>query len=944
LSAGGYEATDSGVSKRSKDYMKQERKCLWISRLFTGVISVCLVSCEIKEAKLKKNLYADPAPESSTSDITKPNFNEKSPTEPVLQEASAVSRLGLKISNTAEDSTPGKIEKENISTKPPPQKEGSELQDQTETGKSQPEKAKPISSDLAKIAVIKELIESIGKTRVTDGYLGFKRTRAISVDKLVKIGESAVPYIREVLREQDAKRKAAAILALRRIGAKDPETVTALVSALSDDRKTVLPELLRAVAELGPLAKEGLPIIRNAIGHENYSVCKEAMIALEKVSDFTGDNLVLDIIALNSVVNRSNSELARKAAEILAIKAKSYDKSLPLLLRIFEYGDSFEASYAIMALGEIAKEKKEILHYIDRGLRENDRRVKVSSIIALSNADVKDLSIELEDSFRACLRDESEIVRYNAINVAGEMGPNALAYITDLIEQLYDSDPANKESAVSAIAKIMPEQFQIPPLTDSIAYPAELSDMKSKLISTSQYHFEQAVRYLINVARPYMRLPSQDRNLKEAMGSVMYMRDISKQTDVAISRLVLGLGSSNKKDQIFAVNSLGKLGIRAQDALSALAQLAQSNNIDLARMASQAAKSILVPGYEQQCWKQATDSDHAKAELFAMPVMPQEELIKIAGDKKGASSDEVIQGLLYYFNNVASYERLDIADALAKIGARAKVATPYLAGFLNSTMDISFYSERIIDALIAIEGEAAILYLSKALENTRDSLQQMKLAKALGSFGAKAEPAVPVLVAKIKSSVRKRTDSVSLCYIDALGAIGNKAKVSLPLLYSLLSDKNQHLRHETITAIGMIAADSGYADQRLITALNDSYEHARFQVAIALGKIGDTSDQVVSALIRAMQDGRSTIGPFLALSNLGPGAKAAAPFVVDLLQDRNANMGELGMGKIHGLRALGKLGYHPESEKFLRKVVRYTRINSFHDEAEKSLQELMRDR
>ncbi len=181
--------------------------------------------------------------------------------------------------------------------------------------------------------------------------------------------------------------------------------------------------------------------------------------------------------------------------------------------------------------------------------------------------------------------------------------------------------------------------------------------------------------------------------------------------------------------------------------------------------------------------------------------------------------------------------------------------------------------------------------------------------------------------------------------IEALGKIGTEAKASLPLLYSIIKESGGFERHNAIIAAGLIAKGSKQADRCLIDVLRErSNENVCFQAAISLGEIGDTSPAVVSALINAMQDGREAVAPIIALGELGPGAKAAIPALIAFLKDNNANMGPIGIGKIHGLRALGKLGYDRQSVEFLNDVVYYTRVRHFRDEAQKSLDAIKRER
>lgn len=811
------------------------------------------------------------------------------------------------------------------------------------SGNTQPNNPSLSMAEAGGSVDITELMKSLTASRLTRTTMGFPHTEYPTVIKLIEIGSPAVPYLLRALKETDELMRSCAIMALSKIEPKDPHTIEALIAALGDQRGAVLRELLPAIENLGPQAKAGIPQLRETLRHSDPAIRLRAVTAIGAVSDFEGTSGALDVEALTALLKDPDAEIALEAAETLAVKAHSFTESVPFLLRVFEHSDSHRGSRVLLALGQITDQRIEVVPVIAKGLLESDRTIKISALLALSR--VPELSPKLVRGFRFCLTDKTEMVRYNAANLAGQMGSKGRQFVPELIPLLHDSYTANREVAVLAIQNLMPEHYPRGTVAErSQETSKKLYKLDTELQSTDHSIFESAVVFLLREARPAAGYVVQTEDTRERISEnfrhMDYLENLAEKTAVAIERLRRDLTSPSSEKQRFAISSLGAFGLAAQTALPDLIDLQRSPNAMIAVAAREASQKIAIPGQQSRCLALARQ-ENAQREITAKNRLPKpdlsaKELAKLASQQKTAATETVLSGLLYYLNEGDSLENSRAAEGLSEIGSRAKPATPKLIELLR-TSGSGFWSDHYLKALAAIEGEAAIGTMCELLRNTRDSILQSNVAKTLSTFGAKAKSAVPLMMQNIRNAEQSIT-SPRGDLIEALGKIGPEANESLPLLYSIIEESDSFARHNAIMAVGLIAKGSKQADHCLIVALMDkSNENACFQAAVSLGEIGDTSQAVVSALISTMQDGRDATGPILALGELGPGAKAAIPALIALLKDNNSNMGHLGMGKIHGLRALGKLGYDRQSVEFLNDVVRYTRVQDFRVEAQKSL-------
>jgi HEAT repeat protein len=82
---------------------------------------------------------------------------------------------------------------------------------------------------------------------------------------LARIGEPAVPALIETLNDRDPKVRAAAAMALARIGSQAKAAVPALIKALKDKDPDVRREAARALGQMGPAAQEAVPALLEAL-------------------------------------------------------------------------------------------------------------------------------------------------------------------------------------------------------------------------------------------------------------------------------------------------------------------------------------------------------------------------------------------------------------------------------------------------------------------------------------------------------------------------------------------------------------------------------------------------------------------------------------------------------------------------------------------------------
>lgn len=156
---------------------------------------------------------------------------------------------------------------------------------------------------------------------------------------------------------------------------------------------------------------------------------------------------------------------------------------------------------------------------------------------------------------------------------------------------------------------------------------------------------------------------------------------------------------------------------------------------------------------------------------------------------------------------------------------------------------------RAADALVQY-GPTQIPAIVQVLEDKTLDGARLSAAQALGSYGAKAEAAVPALVAAMKDAKWNGRDGAAM----ALGRIGQRPDEVVPaLIEALKSDPDETVRAAAAEALGKISHDGGRVVTALARALDDKAVNVRAEAAEALEKLGPKAREALPALQKAAQ-------------------------------------------------------------------------------------------
>jgi HEAT repeat protein len=651
--------------------------------------------------------------------------------------------------------------------------------------------------------------------------------RASAAKALARIGEPAIPTLIEVIKKNENEHaRYAALESLGKMGPAASSAVQTLIEMLEDESRSdfwihsirlvealgnigsdqAIPALTKVLLEdfsdgdrmeaakaLGNIGSEqAIPALIKALGDEWLPVRHSAAHALGDIGPSEDPTIFSqEISALTKLLEHERDSMKHSLAEILGDMGS--EQAIPALAKTLLNASlsSNTRRAAAVAIGEIGSPSPQAVSALIKALEDDEwvREAAVYSLLVIG-AEVPSSTVPvlvglLEDDWRT---------RRDAILVLGEMGPAAGPAVPALTEALGDRNNVVKAAAAYALGGIGPAAAPAVP---------ELGRMlKNK-------SFENL---------DFLGLGSVHGIVVNALGNI--------GSNEAVSVLIEVLRDSGKGPIIkaAAIKSLGLIGSSAgEQAVTALIPflkdsfLRKSAAIALGGIGPAAAPAVpgIIPMLED-------------------PISLDSQIALEAITKIG---EPAVPHLITALKDGNEKIREQAAHALTLIGE------PAIPALKEAMKDPSL--KDIVPGIMTDIGESSIPSLVLALKDP-DEDARLAAAKALGSMGPKAKPAVPALVQALEdgsAGVRKQA-ALSLSYIRAKEAVPALVKTSA-------KDSDSAVREAASTSLERIGPATVSEVPALIVLLKESDLDTSLAATGALVKVGEPA---VPSLVELLKD------------------------------------------------------------------------------------------
>ena len=420
-----------------------------------------------------------------------------------------------------------------------------------------------------------------------------------------------------------------------------------------------------------------------------------------------------------------------------------------------------------------------------------------------------DLSILVED-----LKDKKAEVRANAVRRLTGIGEAAKPAVPALVKALNDSDAKVRYRVVIALGNLWSGIESGPEIETAIPALVKLLKEDDEYTRRRTIYALRKIGPAARAALPAWNEISRNRNDPLEMEAFSAINDIERPATDDVSALAALLKNQDAKVRGQAAKRLDSMGMksvllsgsfRGEAAISALIEALKDPESNV-RYYSLSALSTLMYN--------ATPPD------------------------LGA----IIPTLTELLKDAHSGTRWQAALLLGKIGPRSRAAIPLLTRILtdgdDTTRGYAAYALGQIGPESTVAAPELLKLLKDPVANVRESA-----ATALG----KVDPgSARVVIAALSEDLKHEELAFRGRAARALGSFGSEAKPAVPLLADMLKTEDYFWRHEVVRTLEKIGPGAREAVPALRSVLNDRVDYVRVAAAIALLRIAPESDSEIA--------------------------------------------------------------------------------------------------
>ena len=361
-------------------------------------------------------------------------------------------------------------------------------------------------------------------------------------------GKSLGHWVKE-LKKGDEQRANEAIRALAAIGA---PAVPELAPLLKDKSYSIRTRGVAALFQIGPAAKEAIPLLIRMLGDPNSGEPK-----------YEGGAVTMTL-----------GEPEAKALRLLVITTLYHisEVAMPALVAALTDNDQLVRLGALQALELDSTTPEEATAGLLAVLKDEHPGVRGSAGRLLARR-----GREIVPSLVVLIESSDANGKKGAIGALGELGPAAADAVSTLQVALRDGDEGVREAAAESLGKAGP---LAPPVVESLV--VALSDNSEKVqlaaaIAVAKYQVKEAIPVLLKTVQ-------YDTTETEGI-----LKDLDSQVGDLLSRTV---EESTAKDATRAANALGEMGAAAREVVPALIQAKQHRSPEVRQAATEALAKI----------------------------------------------------------------------------------------------------------------------------------------------------------------------------------------------------------------------------------------------------------------------------------------------------------------------------------------------------------------
>jgi predicted Zn finger-like uncharacterized protein len=286
-------------------------------------------------------------------------------------------------------------------------------------------------------------------TALQDLHPELRSYAARALGQLGADARPAVPALLKAARDRESSVRQSVVRALGNFGTEAKDAILQVIAeALKDSDRDTRRAAGDALASLGVLGVNELPMVRDLLKHQDTEIRSSAARALGQM----GKAAKPAVPALVAAFKDSDKSVRKPVVEALAVIGGSPKELVPILAEVVTDTDKALSKSAALALAKFGADAKEAAPALATVLSDPDKELRKSAAVALGKmgADAKSAVSALAD----CLKDEDRDFRLQVIATLGAIGPDAKAAVPALIQVFESREKDMHRKCALAIGKI----------------------------------------------------------------------------------------------------------------------------------------------------------------------------------------------------------------------------------------------------------------------------------------------------------------------------------------------------------------------------------------------------------------------------------------------------------------------------------------------------------
>lgn len=699
---------------------------------------------------------------------------------------------------------------------------------------------------------------------------GSENDRVTATQKLIKIGEPALPILTEALENESAMMRVSLLHILWNIG--DKGAAKAIMKRLKDEDAQVRSRAAIALGLMHGLTgnKEVIDSLIETLKDADEEVRANALMALGSIGGNSVSKYLIEALKDNAV------EMRISAARALA-KIGGKDAGLALI-EALEDGDRFVSASAARSLGIIKDKRatKHLLKYLTEGFKTYGP-LQMAAVESLGRIGDK----EAVKPLIGLLKNGELLIRLNAVEALGLMGDKEA--VKPLIELLKNEDSPIRYAILEALG-LIGDSAAVPTIAEmlndsdvdlrisaahSLGSIADKSSCESlvKMLKYEDIWF-YASEALIKAGPPAVPVLVEGLRNKDIKVIRHINRSLIKIGRPAVSPLIEALKDSNGEVRRNAATVLGFIGDKdaikplleslkdkesnfiAANALCKIDQSIAPSLMEMSRRSDSVTREAIIRTL-------GLLGDKAALPLLIESLRDSDGVIRLQavqalgliGDK--STTQQIVMALrdsdkdvriaavksLGWIGDNASVKLL--VEALKDDDSEIRIWAAESLGMIGGKESVEPLIEALNSALIAVGNKEPADLMVESLEGKAHYSVAMKAILALGKIGDERA---------IKHIVDSLYSSHEFMHVFAEEALGNMGHAALPVVLDLMKNSNYEIRNAAAAVLGKIGGKE--ATQVLVSALYDENAEVCFYASNSLVEIGRPA---VQPLIEALR-------------------------------------------------------------------------------------------